>query len=131
MLCVCRSHPPPTSLHDTAAHYLAVLLDPQVGVVRGEDGGVRARQALEGVEAVLAEHGVGWPPPVPTRGASLPLFGEGWGRQLRLRNWLQGGRGETMMGRPCACRGFAQTGCGRSKLAATAVCHVLLRVCES
>ena len=36
-------------------------------MVRGEDGGVRAREALERVEAILAQHGVGWSPPVPAR----------------------------------------------------------------
>ena len=44
----------PCALRGATAHHLAVLLDEQVGVVRGEDGGVRAREALEGVEAVLA-----------------------------------------------------------------------------
>ena len=66
------SLPWPFALHGAAAHHLAVLLDKQVGVVRGEDGGMRARQALEGVEAVLAEHGVGWSPPVPARVAPTP-----------------------------------------------------------
>ena len=62
------------ALHGAAAHHLAVLLDKQVGVVRGEDGGVRARQALEGVEAVLSEHGVGWSPPVPARRDVMGAF---------------------------------------------------------